>query len=86
MDCCLRESLSFDRLLFFDYTIGAEEIVAFLDGLDSGPAVTESTVRGYKVKVTRQAVSPEELAGRRSAIAEVIARSLVKRKGKDTDE
>ena len=60
--------------------ISTEEIVAYLDGLDTGSAVAESTVRGYKVKVTRQTVSPEELAGRRSAIAEVIARSLLKHK------
>lgn len=63
--------------------ISTEEIVGFLDSLETGPAVTESTVRGYKVKVTRQAVSPEELAGRRSAISDVIARSLLKHKEKE---
>lgn len=55
-----------------------DEIVAALDALVPAPATTESTVRGYKVKVTRQTLSQEELAGRRGAIAEVIARSLSK--------
>jgi hypothetical protein len=54
------------------------EIVATLDRLDIGPRATETTVKGYKVKVTRQALSHEELSGKRSAIAEVIARSLRK--------
>lgn len=56
--------------------IAPDEIVATLDGLHTGHAAVETTVRGYKVKVTRQALSPEELTGKRSAIAGVIARSL----------
>jgi hypothetical protein len=37
---------------------------------------TESKVRGYKVKVSRHKLSPEDIAGKRAAIAAVIARSL----------
>lgn len=60
--------------------IGTDEIVTALDALDAGPTITEGTVRGYKVKVTRQALSPEDVAGKRSAIAAVIARSLSRQK------
>lgn len=59
---------------------GPEDIVAALDALDPGPVTTETTVRGYKVKVTRQAMSPEDQSNRRSAVAEVIAKSLGKGK------
>ena len=41
-----------------------EEIVSALDALDPGTIPTETTVRGYKVKVTRQTMSPEEVASR----------------------
>jgi len=56
--------------------IGPEDIVATLDALTEGTAMSESVVRGYKVKVTRQALSPEELSGKRAAIAGVIARTM----------
>lgn len=60
------------------FVCGPEEIVAMLDSLDPGPQTTETTVRGYKVKVTRQTMSPEDMASRRSAVAVVIAKSLGK--------
>lgn len=56
--------------------IAPDEIVGFLDEVVSGSLPSESTVRGYKVKVKRQAMNQSELAGRRSAVAEVIARSI----------
>ncbi|WP_374683221.1 type IV secretory system conjugative DNA transfer family protein [Accumulibacter sp.] len=59
------------------HVIGAEDLPTLLDDLNT-PATTETTVRGYKVKVTRQAVSPEDVVNRRAAMAEVIARSLTK--------
>jgi hypothetical protein len=59
-----------------------ESIVEFLDSIEAGPKTTESEVRGYKVKVTRQDLSPEEIAKRRAAVAGVIARSI--RRTKDT--
>ncbi len=58
--------------------IGPDELVGALDALQEAPATTETTVRGYKVKVKRQNLSPDDLAGRRAAIAEVIAKSLGK--------
>lgn len=58
--------------------IGPEDIVAALDAFGSAPRTSESVVRGYKVKVTRQDLSPEDVASRRSAIAGVIARGMKK--------
>ena len=60
------------------HVIGAEDLPTLLDDLNT-PATTETTVRGYKVKVTRQTVSPEDVTSRRAAMAEVIARSIGKR-------
>jgi len=57
-----------------------ETLPEFLDSIDTGPQTTESEVRGYRVKVTRQDLSPEEIAKRRAAVAGVIARSLKKQK------
>jgi len=42
----------------------------------AGPEVTETTVRGYKVRTTQTVLDPEEAARRRGAVASVIARSL----------
>lgn len=53
-----------------------ESIMEFLDSIEQSPQTSESEVRGYKVKVTRQNLSPEEVASRRAAVANVIARSL----------
>ena len=58
--------------------IDPEELVVTLDVLDPGPTTTENTVRGYKVKIKRQSLSPEEAAKKRAAIAEVLAKSLGK--------
>ena len=57
-----------------------EEIVSALDALDPGTIPTETTVRGYKVKVTRQTMSPEEVASRRQTVVEVIAKTLARNK------
>lgn len=62
-----------DKVRYFS----PEDLIEYLDQNPSvTPATTESTVRGYKVKVTRQALSPADIAERRSAVAQVIARSL----------
>jgi len=58
--------------------IGPEDIVTALDALGAAPATTETVVRGYKVKVRRQDLSPEDVVARRKAIAEVIARGMRK--------
>lgn len=55
-----------------------ESIVEFLDSIESPPQTSESEVRGYKVKVTRQNLSPDEIATQRAAVASVIARSFKK--------
>lgn len=59
--------------------LSAEDFVGYLDK-DATPAATEKTVRGYKVRVTSAALSEEEAEERRSAIAEVIARSMLRGK------
>lgn len=57
--------------------IGPEEIVTALDALPPPPSPpAESIVRGYKVKVTRQTLSPEEVLARRRQVAAVIAKGL----------
>lgn len=61
--------------------LSPEEIVDSLDQFGQA-AATETVVRGYKVKVNRQALSPKELSGKRAAIAEVIAKAM-KRKRDD---
>lgn len=59
--------------------LSPEDFVEYLDAGSTGvPASTEEVVRGYKVKVTHQELSPEDSAERRKAVAEVIARSLAK--------
>lgn len=60
------------------FVCGPEEIVTMLDALDPGSQTTETTVRGYKVKVTRQSMSPKDVASRRATVAGVIARTLGK--------
>lgn len=55
-----------------------EGFIEYLDRGASPPLTTENVVRGYKVTVTHQAMTPEDLAERRSAVAQVIARSLSK--------
>lgn len=56
--------------------IGPDEVVGTLDRVDPTPQTTEGVVRGYKVKVSRQNLSANDIATRRLVIAEVIARSL----------
>ncbi|MCK9345060.1 MAG: hypothetical protein M0P64_02965 [Candidatus Pacebacteria bacterium] len=64
-----------DKVRYFS----PEDLIEHLDQVVSTtPTTTESTVRGYKVKVTSQALSPSDIAERRSAVAQVIARSLSK--------
>ena len=57
-----------------------DAVLVHLDTLVGTTAVTEETIRGYKVKVSKQALSPDEAAARRRAIAEVIAKSVAKAK------
>lgn len=59
------------------HVLAPEDIVPALDALGV-PQMIETTVRGYKVKVSRRKSSPEEDAERRKAIAGVIAKRLGK--------
>lgn len=62
------------------YVSGHDEIVAVLDQLGPPEMPSKSNVRGYKVKVSRPSLSPEDVAGKRAAIASVIAQLLGKAK------
>ncbi len=53
-----------------------EEIPDYIASLVPKAVTRESTVRGYKVKVSSAGTSPEEIRERREAVAKVIARSL----------
>jgi hypothetical protein len=61
--------------------LAPDDLVVGLDQLGVPEAPTESKVRGNTVKVTRRSLSPEDFAGRRAAIAQLIARSLGKSRG-----
>jgi hypothetical protein len=60
----------------------AEELFAFLEQLDSEPASTETTVRGYKVKVNYQRVASAEQISKRHGISRVVAKALGRLKDK----
>ena len=55
-----------------------EDIVSVLDALAEPAIPTESTVRGYKVRVSRQLLTPADVLAKRKAVAGVIARNLRK--------
>lgn len=67
-----------DRVRYFS----PEDFIAYLDqGMTPAQAATtEKTVRGYKVRVTHAASNSGEAEARRSAIAEVIAQSMLRAK------
>jgi hypothetical protein len=56
--------------------ITPEEAPDFIAGLSPPPDPSESTVRGYKVRVSQAAVSPAEARARRETLARLVARSL----------
>jgi len=58
--------------------LGPDDLVSYLDEFEEPLPPPETTVRGYKVRVSRQQFSPDELAARRTAVAQVIARSVGK--------
>lgn len=55
-----------------------DSIVELLESYGKASPTEAQSVRGYKVKVVRQVLDPDEAQARRSAIAEVIAKSLTK--------
>lgn len=58
--------------------VAPDDILAALEQVDPQPKTTEGTIRGYKVKTNRSTLSAEEIAAKRKAIMEAIARSLAK--------
>jgi hypothetical protein len=58
--------------------LSPDDLVVALDAFGLAAETRETTVRGYKVKVTRQALTAADEASRRRAIAGVIARSVRK--------
>lgn len=57
-----------------------DEFIAQLDVLDAEAASTESTSRGYKVKVKLSPTSPQRGQERQDQVASVLAKSLTKMK------
>jgi hypothetical protein len=55
-----------------------ERLTEYLDSLGEVPQPTKQLVRGYKVRTVQQVVDPKDAGARRQAIAEVIAKSLIK--------
>lgn len=70
----IAEYLTADDLARVSF-LAPQEIPEYLASLAPPPA-TETIVRGYKVKVSHAALSPEEARAKREAVAKVIARSL----------
>jgi hypothetical protein len=58
-----------------------EALIEHLDLFGESPVSDEQIVRGYKVRTVKQVLDPKEASARRQAIAQVVARSLV-RQGK----
>jgi len=55
--------------------LSADDVPGFLDQLGV-PKETEQMVKGYKVRTVHQSIDPNDAEARRSAIAEVVARSI----------
>lgn len=74
IEALARQEFSEEELARIDF-ITSEDVVAAFDKLDL-PPVQETVVKGYKVKVSRTAVSPAEAKERRAAVARVISKSM----------
>jgi len=57
-----------------------EEVPDYIAGLAPPPDPEESRVRGYKVRLSRTTVTPEEAKGRREQLARLVARSMGQQK------
>lgn len=55
-----------------------EELPDYIAALAPAPEMRESTVRGYRVRVSHASVSPDEAKLRRDTLAKVIARTLAR--------
>lgn len=56
--------------------LSPEDIPDFIASLGPPPEPTETVVKGYKVRVSHTAVSPEDAKARRESLAKLVARSL----------
>jgi len=56
--------------------LSPEDVPDFIASLAPPPGASETTVRGYRVKVLRTAISPEEAQARRERLTKLVARSL----------
>lgn len=56
--------------------LAPEDVPDFIAALSPAPAPTESMVKGYRVRVSHTAVSPDEAKERRDRLAKLVARSL----------
>jgi len=68
----ITEAVGADRITF----LLPEDVPDFIASLAPAPEPSESVVRGYKVKVTRTEVSPEDAKARRDMLAKLVAKSL----------
>ena len=56
--------------------LAPEDVPDFIASLAPAPAPTESVVKGYRVKLSHTAVSPDEARERRDRLTKLVARSL----------
>jgi len=56
--------------------LAPEDVPDFIASLAPAPPPTESIVKGYRVRVSRTEVPPEEARARRDRLAKLVARSL----------
>lgn len=77
VEAMLKEEMPKAKNIIF---IAPDDILAALESIDSVLTTTKKTIRGYEVKVSRRPISTEEIAEKRKAVAEVIARSVAKGK------
>jgi hypothetical protein len=56
--------------------VSPDEVVAVLESLGAPAPTQETVVRGYKVKVSRQTLSPGDATAKRAAVAAVVAKTM----------
>ncbi len=66
------DAVGADRVTF----LVPEDVPDFIASLAPVPEPSETVVRGYKVKVTRTEVSPEDAKARRDTLARLVAKTL----------
>ena len=76
-----RERLSEEQLRKIAFLV-PDDIVEALDAL-TPPPTEEKIVRGYRVKLSRTLITPEEANQRRATIAKVVGRSLHAQRERD---